>query len=104
MENWSRPIVPKFAALRLFVKTMHIYKAVATGNRNNELYRETAGSNWKKTLDRHSAIQKLNYCLLPDPPNFSLPSTFKLRRHLLHSFLKPAFMYTQKQAVCLGIP
>jgi hypothetical protein len=27
---------------------MSIYKAVATGNRNNELYRETARSNWKK--------------------------------------------------------
>jgi hypothetical protein len=38
---------PKFAALRLFVETMPIYNAVATGNRNNELYRETARSNWK---------------------------------------------------------
>jgi hypothetical protein len=31
----------------------------------------------KITLDRHSPRQKLNYCFLPDPPNFSLPSTFK---------------------------
>jgi hypothetical protein len=38
---------PKFAALRLFVETMPIYNAVATGNRKNELYRETARSNWK---------------------------------------------------------
>jgi hypothetical protein len=38
---------PKFAALCLFVKTMPIYNALATGNRNNELYRETARSNWK---------------------------------------------------------
>ncbi len=38
---------PKFAALSLFVETMPIYKAVATGNRKNELYRETACSNWK---------------------------------------------------------
>ena len=38
---------PKFAARPLFVETMPIYKAVATGNRNNELYRETARSNWK---------------------------------------------------------
>ncbi len=38
---------PKFAALRLFVKTMPIYRAVATGNGNNELYIETANSNWK---------------------------------------------------------
>jgi hypothetical protein len=37
----------KFAALRLFVETMPIYNAVAAGNRNNELYRETARSNWK---------------------------------------------------------
>jgi hypothetical protein len=29
------------------------------------------------TLDRHSARLKLNYCPLPDSPNFSLPSTFK---------------------------
>jgi hypothetical protein len=29
------------------------------------------------TLDRHNARQKLNYCLLPEPPNFSLLSTFK---------------------------
>jgi hypothetical protein len=34
-------------ALRLFVETMPIYNAVATGNRNIELYRETARSNWK---------------------------------------------------------
>jgi hypothetical protein len=38
---------PKFAALRLFVKTMPIYKAVATGNRNNEFYREKTHSNLK---------------------------------------------------------
>ncbi len=35
---------PKFTALRLFVETMPIYKAVATGNRNIELYRETTRS------------------------------------------------------------
>ncbi len=29
------------------------------------------------TLDRHNARQKLNYRLFPDPPLFSLPSTFK---------------------------
>ncbi len=29
------------------------------------------------TPDRHKARQKLTYCLLPDPPHFSLPSTFK---------------------------
>ncbi len=33
---------PKFAALRLFIGTMPINKAVASGNSNNELYRETS--------------------------------------------------------------
>jgi hypothetical protein len=37
----------KFAALRLFVVTIPIYKAVASGNGNIEFYRETAGSNFK---------------------------------------------------------
>jgi hypothetical protein len=51
---------PKFTALRLFVETMPIYKAVAAGNRNNELYREKARSNWKQpsiaTMPDHSRI------------------------------------------------
>jgi hypothetical protein len=37
----------KFAALRLFVETIPIYKAVASGNGNNKFYRETARSNFK---------------------------------------------------------
>jgi hypothetical protein len=39
---FSSPIggAKKFAMLRPFVKTMPIYKAVATGNGNNEFYRE----------------------------------------------------------------
>jgi hypothetical protein len=32
---------------------------------------------FKITLDRHIGIQNLIYSLLPDPPLFSLPSTFK---------------------------
>jgi hypothetical protein len=32
---------------------------------------------FKITHDRHNAIQNLNYCVLPHPPHFSLPSTFK---------------------------
>jgi hypothetical protein len=32
---------------------------------------------FKVTLDRHNPRLKLIYCLLPDPPRFSLPSTFK---------------------------
>jgi hypothetical protein len=37
----------KLAALRLFVKTIPIYKAVASANGNIEFYRETARSNFK---------------------------------------------------------
>ncbi len=62
----------KFLALRLFVETIPIYTAVTSGNGNIEFYRETTRS----TPDRHNAIQNLNYCLLPDPSLFSLPSTF----------------------------
>jgi hypothetical protein len=32
---------------------------------------------FKITPDRHNAIQKLNYCAVPHPAHFSLPSTFK---------------------------
>jgi hypothetical protein len=37
----------KLAALPLFVETIPIYKAVASGNGNIEFYRETARSNFK---------------------------------------------------------
>jgi hypothetical protein len=37
----------KFATLHLFVETMPIYKAVASGNGNIEFYRETTRSNLK---------------------------------------------------------
>jgi hypothetical protein len=37
----------KFAALRLFVETIPIYKAAATGKGNNEFYRERTRSNLK---------------------------------------------------------
>jgi hypothetical protein len=37
----------KFTALRLFVETIPIYKAVASRNGNIEFYRETARSNFK---------------------------------------------------------
>jgi hypothetical protein len=41
------PFWLKFAALRLFVETIPIYKAVASGNGRIEFYRETARSNFK---------------------------------------------------------
>ncbi len=37
----------KFAALRLFIETIPIHKAVATGMGNNEFYREWTRSNLK---------------------------------------------------------
>jgi hypothetical protein len=37
----------KFETLRLFVETMPIYKAVASGNGNIEFYRESTRSNLK---------------------------------------------------------
>jgi hypothetical protein len=37
----------KFAALRLFVETIPVYKAVASGKGNNEYYRERTRSNLK---------------------------------------------------------
>ncbi len=40
------------------------------------------------TLDRRNARQKLNYCLLSDPPNFSLQSTFK---HITNCIFLEAF-------------
>jgi hypothetical protein len=49
-KNTSTPIfmkVKKLAALRLFVVTMPIQKAVASGNGNIEFYRETTRSNLK---------------------------------------------------------
>ncbi len=44
---------------------------------------------WQITLDRHNASRNLNKSVLPDPPHFLLPSTFKgvgqpwykIRRH-----------------------
>jgi hypothetical protein len=35
---------------------------------------------FKINLDRHNAVQNLNYYDLPDPPRFSLPSTFNCCR------------------------
>jgi hypothetical protein len=40
---------------------------------------------FKITLDRHNARQNLNYYVLPDPPLFSLPSTFKLMKIIRQS-------------------
>jgi hypothetical protein len=55
---------------------MSINEAVASGN-ENRILKQKLNVQIANTLDRHNARQKLNYCLLPDPPNFSLPSTFK---------------------------
>ena len=70
----------KFATLRLIVETMPIYKAVTAGNGNNEFLQRNNTFKFKITLDRHNAIQNLNYYVLPGPPLFSLPSTFKVQK------------------------
>jgi hypothetical protein len=46
-EHKKGEALQKFATLRLFVETMPIYKAVASGNGNIEFYRETTRSNLK---------------------------------------------------------
>jgi hypothetical protein len=61
--------------LRLFIMTSPINKAVASGH-GNKLYIEKQRVKFKITLDCHNTRQKLIYCLIPDPPNFLLPSTF----------------------------
>jgi hypothetical protein len=54
---------------------------------------------FKITLDRHNAIHNLNYYDLPDPPRFSLPSTFKNFKK------KPGFQYfTADQMSLVSIP
>ncbi len=71
-----RAINDILSPLCLFVETMPINKAVASGN-GNRILTQKLHVKMHITLDRHNAIQKLIYCLLPDPPYFSLPSTFK---------------------------
>jgi hypothetical protein len=61
--------------LPLFVETMPILKAVASGN---GVLQGKYTFKFKITPDRHNAGQNLYYFVLPDPPHFSLPSTFKL--------------------------
>jgi hypothetical protein len=52
---------------------------------------------FKITPDRHNAIQNLNYCLLPDPPLFSLPSTFKgIKIHAHKQILRKERKETRK--------
>jgi hypothetical protein len=50
-----------------FVETMPIDKAVASGN-GNRILTQNSHVQVANTLDRHIVRQKLNYCLLPDPP------------------------------------
>jgi hypothetical protein len=81
---------PKFPALRLFVEIMPIYNAVATGTEilsfTEKRHVQIAKNfRWPQC---HNARQNLNYCVLPHPPNFSLPSTFKKQ-----SFARYVFIY-----------
>ena len=61
----------------LFVMTLSNNWAEEGGNRYRFLHKNDIFK-LKKTLDRHSPRLKLNYSLLPNPPHFSLLSTFKL--------------------------
>jgi hypothetical protein len=58
--------------LHLFVVTMPILKAVASGNGNLGVLEGNYTFKFKIIPDRHNAGQKLINCLLPDPPHFSL--------------------------------
>ncbi len=64
--------------LRLFVMTMPIQKAVASG-KGKDCLQVNCTFKLKITPDRPNGVQKLNYMLLSDPRHFSLPSTFKGR-------------------------
>jgi hypothetical protein len=66
-----------FTPLRLYVETMPIQKAAASGKGNIEFYIGNGTFKFKITPDRHNAGPKLIYCLLPEPAHFSLPFTFK---------------------------
>jgi hypothetical protein len=65
-----------FTPLCLFLQTSPNNLAVARGNGNNFLHKNCTFK-LKINFDRHNAGLTFNYCLRFDPPNFSLPSTFK---------------------------
>jgi hypothetical protein len=48
---------------------------------------------FKITLDRHNVIQDLHYYDLPNPPRFSLPSTFKEILVFFLIFMLLGFLY-----------
>ncbi len=58
----------------LFIQTSPIDFAVASGKANRLFTGELHVQIANKLRYRHHAILKQNYCPLPDPPNFSLPS------------------------------
>ncbi len=59
---------------------------------------------FKLTLDRRNAGLKLIYCLLPDPPRFSLPSTFNTYRFFGSDFIVPweELKFAQMPQIFLG--
>jgi hypothetical protein len=61
---------------------MHINKVVASGN-GNRILTQKLKVQMHIIIDRHIGRQKLNYYLLPNPPNFLLLSAFK---HVLHDY------------------
>jgi hypothetical protein len=56
-------------------------------NQKNWVLQRNDTFKFKITLDLHHASRKLIYCLLPDPPYFSLPSTFKVEKSIYELFV-----------------
>ncbi len=52
---------------------------------------------FKMIPNRHNAIQNLNYYLCPDPPLFSLPSTFKPRVFCVIKIIQRRYFWTFKE-------
>ncbi len=72
--------------LPLFVETMPILKRCSKRKRKYWVLDRNGTFKFKITPNRHNAGQKLNYCLLPDPPLFWLPSTLNLVELAMYSF------------------
>jgi hypothetical protein len=63
--------------LCLFIQTSPINLAVASGSEIDFLHKNCTFK-LQINFNRHNAGLTFNYCPHFDPPNFSLPSTFKL--------------------------
>jgi hypothetical protein len=95
-----------FTPLCLFLQTSPNNLALASGNKNRFFTQKL-----QINFDCHNAGLTFNYCLRFDPPNFSLPSTFKTDfsiwfrikwlfncfwRGLLHRFLQSVMYFKMR--------